>query len=299
MPPAAISISPPGLSKRDLASHLLSIEQDVTQGDISGALTNYDEALRTSRAASETLLPVLINAAAEPLVARRLIPFLKQRPSYFRQYFIQGTDSGTDTTSIAQVGMKVLDRTTRADQDIIDRIIMRFSRDGDYDNAWRMFSWANPGHESAKIIDGDFDHPTPFRLFNWEFTESDALSAEVAPRGKTDSLYLFAYVSRGLAARQLLRLQPGRYALTAMVGDVPAASIDRPTIGITCATGTATLLEPITFPTTRPAMRPKWAARSTVGGDCRYQWLNLTASAASQDQVRTWIDDIFIRPARQ
>ena len=285
------------LSKRDLASHLLSIEQDVSQGDIAGALTNYDEALRTSRAASETLLPVLIDASAEPLVAQRLIPLLRQRPSYFRQYFIQGTDTGTDPASIAQIGTKVLDRSNPDDQDLINRTIMRFSREGDYDDAWQMFSWANPRHESANVINGDFDHPTPFRLFNWEVTQSDSLSAEVAPRGETDSLYLFAYVSRGLAARQLLRLSPGRYELTAKVGDVPEAAIDRPTIGITCATGTSTLLDAVTFPTAGTGAADLRGSFN-VGANCRYQSLNLTASAASQDEVRTWIDDVVIRPVR-
>jgi hypothetical protein len=37
-------------------------------------------------------------------------------------------------------------------------------------------------------------------------------------------------------------------------------------------------------------------ASFTVPAGCRYQWLDLTASATTQDEVRSWIDDIVIRP---
>ena len=283
------------LTKRDLPLQLWWIEQKVTEGNLDQILTYYDQALKTSQRANNVLLPVLTQASAEPLIAQRLPPLLASRPSYFRQFFIQGTDNAINITGLARIGRQVLDRGDSDDQDLINRTIMRFAREQNFDEAWDMFAWAYGGTPDAKVLNGDFQKPVAFRLFNWDFTQSDAVTAEIGPRDDTDSLYLIANVSQGLAARQLLRLPPGRYRLQALVGDVPEAAIDRPTIAISCAVGDGTPLPPSDFPTS-PSGQANLQETLNVRSGCRYQWLELTASAVSQDEVRTWIDDISIRP---
>lgn len=286
------------LTRRDLPTQLWWIEHEVTEGDISGVLAHYDEALKSSRRANEMLLPILARASAEPLVAERLLPLLKERPAYFRQFFIQANDTAPDIGGVAMIGRQLLNRRAPADQDLINRTIMGFARKGEFDDAWTMFTWAAGGAPESGVVNGTFDQPTPFRLFNWEFTQNTDLAAEIAPRGDTDSLYLDARVGRGLVARQLLRLAPGRHRLQALVGDVPEAAIDRPTIGITCAVGGGTPLEPVAFPAS-PSGQVVLRTAFNVPPGCRYQWLDLTASAASQDEVRSWIDDLAIRPAAE
>ncbi len=282
------------LSKRDLPSQLWWIELEAGEGDITGALTYYDEALRTSRSAADRLMPILIEASAEPLVAEKLLPFLERRPTYRRRFFIEGTDTASDVSGVAILGRQVLDRGDSDDQDLINRIITRFGRDGDLDGAWSMFVWARGRPDDESLVNGSFDEPVPFRLFNWELTQSEALSAEIAPRGETDSLFLTARVSRGAVARQLLRLKPGRYVFNAVVGDVPAAAIDRPTITIACVGSGATVMGPVAF-SAGTAGQAEIRQMFDIDSRCRYQSLDLAASAASQDEVRTWIDDIVIR----
>jgi tetratricopeptide (TPR) repeat protein len=285
------------LTSRDLPSQLWWIEQEVAEGDVAGALAQYDAALRTSRRAADILMPVLVEASAQPEVAAALTPILERRPAYFRQFFIRTTDTASDISGAATLGQATLDRGDRDDQDLINRIIMRFGRDGDFDEAREVFTWANGSLPDGNVVNGSFEQPTPFRLFDWEFTPDGDLTAEIAPREDTDSLYLIARVARGLAARQLLQLDPGRYRLDALVGDVPQASIDRPTVGLTCASGSRTVLPPVEFPAS-PGSQAPLRATFTVAPGCRYQWLNLTASASSQDEVRAWIDDISIRSIR-
>jgi tetratricopeptide (TPR) repeat protein len=282
------------LTRRDLPTHLWWIEHEAAEGDISGALAHYDAALKTSRRAQQMLLPVLARASAEPLVAQKLIPWLEPRPAYFRLFFIQATDMASDITGTAAIGRQLLDPGHAPDQDLINRIIRRYGRDGEYGEAWEMFAWARGGAAPGSVTDASFDDPVPFALFNWELTQSGPLTAEVASRGESDALYLVAQVSRGSVARQLLRLEPGRYQLTASVGDVPEAVIDRPTIGITCADDGRQLLEPVVFPATAEAQASLRTAFS-VGTGCRHQWLELTASASTQDEIRSWIDDLSIR----
>lgn len=283
------------LSRRDLATQLWWIEYEVQRGSVPGALTYFDEALRTSPQSSAILIPVLVQAAQEAPIATTLASFLARRPTYFRPFFIQASDNAPDIGQVAVLGMKLLDRRDPDDQDLINRIILRFGRDKKYDAAWRMFTWANLRAPAGFVVNGDFDHPTPFRLFNWDPTDSEALTAEIAPGNGSNSLYLVARISRGLAARQLLRLPVGRYTLSAVVGDVPDAPGDRPTIEIACAADGKPLLAPVKFPPS-PTPDTALAARFDVGATCRYQWLSLQASASSEDETRAWIDDVRIRP---
>ena len=285
------------LSRRDLAAQLWWIEHQVARGDIAGALTFYDQALKTSRRAGDMILPTLARASAEPLVARQLAPFLESRPAWFRLFFIQATDMAPDNTEVAALGTRLLDPGNLEDRDLIDRIIRRFGRDGQYDRAWEVFVWANEGRPQDNIINGSFEEPSGGSLFDWELTRTDVLTAEIAGRGDSDALWLIAEVGRGVVARQMLRLQPGRYELTAVVGEVPDAAIDRPTLAISCADDASVVLAPITFPGSAGAPA-RLAGQFDVGTSCRYQRLELTASASTQDETQAWIDDLVIRPDR-
>ncbi len=286
------------LSRRDLAAQLWWIEHQVARGDIAGALTFYDQALKTSRRAGEMILPTLARASAEPLVAQRLAPFLENRPAWFRLFFIQATDIAPDITEVAALGTRLLDPGNADDRDLIDRIIRRFGRDGRYDQARDVFAWANGGQPpGGGVINGSFEEPSGLSLFDWELTRTDVLTAEIASRGESDALWLIAEVGRGVVARQMLRLQPGRYELTAVVGEVPDAAIDRPTLAISCADDASVVLAPITFPGSAGAPA-RLAGQFDVGAGCRYQWLEITASASTQDETQAWIDDLVIRPRR-
>ena len=287
------------LSRRDLATQLWWIEFEVARGSVPGALTYFDEALRTSPQSADILLPILASAVQEAPIATALAPFLASRPSYFRQFFIQASDTTPDIAQVSRIGRTLLNRLDPDDQDLINRIILRYGRDGKYDNAWRVFVWASGRQPENNVVNGDFDSPTPLRLFNWSPTENDALTAEISPRDGSNSLYLIARVSRGLATRQLVRLSAGRYQLSAIVGDVPDARIDRPTIGIACAKDDKPVLNQVSFPPTAAASGIRLTAQFDVTAGCAYQWLNLLASASSEDETRAWIDNIQIRPVQR
>lgn len=283
------------VTSRDLPSQLWWIEREAAEGDLAGALSYYDQALRTSGRASAMLLPTLAQASADPLVADRLVPLLTPRPSYFRAFFIEGLDGAPDASGVITLGTRLLDRDRPVEHDLINRMIMRLGRDRNFDDAWGIFVWAQGGAPGENIVNGSFDQPSPFALFNWSLTQNEALVTEVLNRENSNSLYLSARSGGGLAARQLLRLMPGRYDLAAIVGDVAEASGDRPTIHLTCAQTDTPILQPVTFPSTPSSQRPLRATFSVAGG-CRYQWLNLTANSSMEEEVRSWIDDITIVP---
>lgn len=284
------------LSRRDLATQLWWIEYEVARNSVTGALTYFDEALRTSPQSANLLMPVLVKAAQEAPIASALRTLLAPRPSYFRPFFIQASDTTPNIREVARLGMTLLDRRNPDDQDLINRLILRFGRDGKYDDARRVFAWADGTEPNGNVTNGDLDHPAAFSLFNWDLTDRNGLSAEISPRDGSNSLYLVARVSRGLVARQLLRLSAGRYELSAVVGDTPDAVIDRPTIDVTCAGSNRSVLAPVQFPSSPSPATPLRAVFG-IGPDCAYQWLNLQAAASSEDETRAWIDDIRIAPA--
>ena len=283
------------LSRRDFATHLWWIEAEVGRGSVFGALHHFDEALRTSKAAADVLMPVLVNAVAEEPVARGLQPFLARRPSYFRQFFIQTSDSGPDYRYTAQLSQHLLNRNEADDRDLINRGINRFGRDHDFDAAARLFDWANRHQHLTPLVNGDLEHPNPFVLFNWDLTTNDSISGSVEANGEgNNALFLIAHVGGGDAARQLLRLPPGVYALSMTVGDVPAAAIDRPTVRIECAgPASGPVLAPVRFPGAATG-KTHVRTRFVVGPGCAYQWLVFAGSASGQDETRAWVDGISI-----
>ena len=68
------------LSRRDLRTGLWSIEDAVGRGNIDQALRNYDITLKTSRAASDLLFPVLSGAIDNAAIRDGLVPILATRP---------------------------------------------------------------------------------------------------------------------------------------------------------------------------------------------------------------------------
>ncbi|HTH29390.1 MAG TPA: hypothetical protein VL918_13105 [Sphingobium sp.] len=282
------------LSRRDLPTQIWWIEHEVARESVPGALKYFDEALRTSPRSSDILLPVLVNAMVEAEIAREVRPFLSSRPSYFRQFFIQATDTTPNINHVATLGMQLLDRQSADDRDLINRIILRFGRDKKFESAWRVFSWGNGGKPFGTLVNGDFESPNLFSLFHWNAPENDTLSAETSAREGSNVLYLVARGPRGVASRQLLRLAPGQYELSAQVGDVPDARIDRPSIDVECASGSKQALAPVAFPPS-PNLASTLRAQFEVAPGCPFQWLNLRASSSTEEETRAWIDNIEIR----
>jgi hypothetical protein len=150
------------------------------------------------------------------------------------------------------------------------------------------------------VVDGSFDGAGGFLPFDWALTQDENLWAarEADPTRRGSVLRLVALNGyTGEVARQLLRLAPGRYRLSARFGDVPAERDAGPKAEVRCASkaGEGPTLAMLAPPPGGSGVR---AAQMVVPAECRFQWLILSAAAASKaDTESPWVDDISVAAA--
>ncbi|UUL82176.1 hypothetical protein [Sphingomonas qomolangmaensis] len=289
-----------GLSRRDVPTQMWLIEDRVQAGDIPGALVHYHRAMQTSRDTRETLLPVLAQAASDPVIARSLAATFVRRPEWWSDFlgrFVATTDSPESLMLIAR-GLR-LDPRSDIDRARLVTIYQRAAILGDAAGARGLFLQVTGQRSQALLVnDGGFEQGRGMPPFDWALAdESDRAGVRETRPGATGAVALTLTGNQGKeVARQLLALAPGRYRLTARVGAVGPGLLSPPTVSVACASGDQGLVESSRFP---PATAPTPMAMDfAIDRACRGQWL-IISSAANVGFLsdEPWIDDIRVVPA--
>ena len=260
------------LSRRNLVAQLWLIEYAVSQGQIAGALSHYDTALRVSPVAPGMLFPVLVSATSDPGILAPLARVLARRPDWAEQYVQQLVQSGTDLDNIARLlammraqGSPVPDRALAT---LVDRLVDA----SQFDGAWRLYAAYRPDARRASIRNPEFatvlTSPT---AFDWTLPEQDTVSADI----REGALHFdSAPAAGGVVARQLLNLTPGEHVIDGEAANIPALGDSAPYLTLECRPGGAELQRLVLVaPGDRPA-RFSWTVR--IPASCAVQSLALT-----------------------
>ena len=285
------------LSRRDLPTELWQIEAAVRRGDVPGALTHYDRALRTSRAAPDLLLPALVAAADDPAIAQPLSKFLARRPNWWVQFMLQAIKDVKNAGVLDDFG-RSLKLTLRdpQDADIANRIIDRLVSDRYYADALAYYGELTGDSKAAgmPIRDGEFNRDPAVLPFDWWFANDPDLAAsrEVFGRGDTRLTVHAGSGKGGEVARQLLVLSPGRYEVAGRAGvsgDQSAAQ--SPGLAIFCLGGASLLTKDVPVAGEGGA---KFGFSFVVPqAGCAAQWLSVTTAPGAQTDA--WVDGFAVR----
>ncbi len=228
------------LSRRELPSRIWAIEEAVSRGDIRGALTNYDFALKTSRNASALLFPILARAISEPRVRAELLPILRRRPvwgSEFIDYLSRAAVNPEGTAAfhpeLARAGLPV---TPLQDARVVDALAAR----GFYDQAWRYYARIRPGADRRKSRDPDFRVASDAQtVFDWQpFNEGGLFGSLVRAKDGGGALaFSVAAASPGKLAEQRQLLPVGRYRIRGTAQGLAVPAGERPYFAVTCDSG--------------------------------------------------------------
>jgi hypothetical protein len=288
------------LSRRDLATQIWLIERDVTKNDISGALTHYDRALRTSSTAGDLLFPILARASIHPKVAEQVSRLLGSRPPWWQPFVRRVTfDAALPAGSIPHLLAALrLDPQLEEERTILADAIRRLEKEGQYASAFHLYrstdSVRAPG---VNIRNSGFEADNPLPPFDWLLVQDPDLRATIDRRGDRGSaLFLLASNGRGgEVARQLLMLAPGTYSLSAVAGDVSGEEVDRPNIGIVCASKDRLRIADLRVPSLPPT-GGRVAREFAVPPRCEAQYLIVSAhSGLDGESSLPWLDDFTIR----
>lgn len=224
------------LSRRDLQSQIWAIENAVARGDVAGALTHYDIALRTSRSAPDLLFPILAAAIADPGVRRQLAIKLAVSPAWGDAFINFAAARGADPRSTAQL-LLMLQRASvpsprEAQASVLDALIV-----GGYaDEAWQYYAAIRPGSDRRRSRDPRFAAAlgTP-TVLDWTVMSDEGVSGSIQNRGN-DGIFDFSTPPGvgGTLLRQIQVLPPGKYRLLGRSSGIDQPAVSRPYWLLTC-----------------------------------------------------------------
>ncbi len=265
------------LTRHDLQTQLWLIETSVQQGNVDQALVHYDRALRTSPNARTLLLPVLVSAVSDPIIARSLTTFLARRPSWRYAFADRLVIAGTNPATIAMLLPAIgLSPNAEFDRRLIGNALIRMVELGDARAAYAVYR--QMGGRSAigadRVNNGNFARDPGLQPFDWWMATDDGLVASREAdekRGYRLRLSVTAGAS-GTLARQLVLVEPGNYALrTRITGETDENS--KLSVKLACTDGS------VLFNQLRDASGAI-VANVTVPAGCSAAWLSFEASGA-------------------
>jgi tetratricopeptide (TPR) repeat protein len=282
------------LSRRDLQTHLWTIEREVARGDVDAALREYDLALRTSIGARELLFPVLTAAIAESPVAQALLRRFRLVPLWRADFLAYlATDARVDPT----VAVRFLE-TARGGVAIapeyLSVLISRAIDAGDYATAWRAYRLVRRDADPRQVRDPGFarlaDAPS---AFDWTPASQGGIAAQAVRQDGASRLEIDAEPgTAGRVIEQLQLLPPGRYRLAVDAGSVSEGG--GLVWALDCRDGPN--LARIAMPSA-PARRYA-TAPFTISASCRVQHLTLTVDAStSPSALHAEIGRVTVAPA--
>lgn len=268
------------LSRRELQTQLWAIEDAVGRGDVSGALRQYDIALRTSRTAPDLLFPVLMAAAADPAIRAALVGTLSARPAWSDAFLTYAAAKGSDPRVTARMfaamrraGVPVF---KEADTAVINALVARNFRS----DAWSYYATVRPGVDRRFSRDPDFraDLTAP-SLFDWMPLNDDGVATSIQ-RGDRGGAFEFSAPASvgGRLLQQLQLLPPGGYRLDGRGTGVEGSSGAQVYWVLTCEDlreiGRVVLSDPM-------RADGRFAGRFDVPPDCPTQTLTLVAQPSN------------------
>ncbi len=284
------------LSRRDLRTRLWAIEDAVERGDISGALRNYDIALRTSRIAPDLLFPVLITAIADDDIRPALVRTLATRPAWGDQFIAYVSGNGPNARATARLFEALQQRRIVQSEGATAALIARLLSEGHVGDAWRYYSSVNPGVDRRLSRDSKFvaNRTTP-SSFDWNLVGDSGIAATIQ-RGERGGIFDFSVPPSlgGPVLEQMQWLPAGSYVLEGHSIEINQPDATLPYWVLRCGEGRE--LGRVVVPAS-VRDNGRFVGRFRVPADCPVQHLTLIARATEQMTGTTGqIDSVRLRP---
>ena len=292
------------VSRRNPFAQLWMIEDHVSRGDVAGALVHYDRAMRVSVNLRGTLIPILLQASADPAIAKSLATTLSNRPNWWPDALGAIIYQGSAPAVTLPIVLRQLKLQPGNSQErtFLGAAMRRLADGGAFSQAAGLYREAR-GNQRANgnlVRDGGFDTDSFLPPFEWDLHGEAGLTATVQPREGAEGRSLFLSVNQGRQgelARQLLLLKPGHYRFAALAGDIRGDAFERPQIKLFCATAEARVTLDVRLNAADQGGAWTRSDFDVPASSCPAQWLVIASAAPEQGgQGDPWIDEVAIKP---
>lgn len=266
------------LSRRTLAANVWTMADAAKKKDLGAALGALDNALRTSDEAEAALIQSLVQNLTHPELIAPLARLLQDRPPWSDDFWHQAFRVPAALPNVAQLRLIAHQRRLPVSPDDDRALLDELTRNRLFSEAEQIFAIVRPDDRSGgeMVRNASYASVPQVRPFDWQLFFDESLTADVVP--SPGQLVLRVYEGGGgRAARQLIDLAPGQYALAATFagGTSPTAAL---TASLTCAEDSeAGALAPVPL---RRGDAPHVIA--VPDGGCRYYWLDLNVAPDKQ-----------------
>lgn len=284
-------------SRRNSLTELWLLEDAVARNEIGEALVHYDRAMRVTVELRSHLLPVLNNAASDPAILNALVPILRQRPLWWKDYLQFLGQNGSDSRVMTAVLASTRPNIGIPEERVLAENILRrmVAQGGEREAilAANRLEGISGGNRSLR--GGDFDTTDGVLPFAWWLRDESDIRAyrDTVPNGTMGLRIETTSDTSGGVAQQLVGLSRGSYMLSGVVGNVPADPASRPTIAVAC--GNAQPIARFILPGA-PDAGTSFRFRFIVpGGDCPTQWISIMTASIGDTNI--WLDGLKLASA--
>lgn len=287
------------LSRRELPARLWMIEDAVQRNDVSGAIRNYDIALRTSREAPELLFPILSDAIADPAIAQTLVSTYAMQPPWGDAfiYHLSGQKSNPKTSAafLQLLGARGIAVPDVAKAGVVNSLVAK----GAFDEAWSYYRTFRAGVDRRRSRDpnflAEFKAPTEF---DWIPVMSDTGIIATIQRTAQGGVFDFAAPSTigGIVLQQLQWLPQGQYRLEGRSSGLALSQSDLPYWILTCSDGRE--IGRVNLPNSSEN-NGSFVGDFKVDANCQSQMLRLVVRPATEMQgVSGQISRVILHPVQ-
>ncbi len=228
------------LSRRELGTRLWLIEDAVGRGDIKAALGHYDVALRTARAAPDTLFPVLAQAIGDEQINRGAAAILAKSPAWKDEFFAYLGEKSSDPAASARLFRRLTAAGVAPGEGPQAGVVNALIAKGRFASAWDFYRTLRPGARRDRLRDPEFTaglaRPS---LFDWLPVTLDAGISASIQGGERGGVFDFAAPATvgGTVLQQFELLAPGTYRLSGRSAGLAQPADSRPYWQLVCADG--------------------------------------------------------------
>ena len=275
------------LTQRDEIVNLWLVNRDLQSDRLDEALARWDVTLRSIGDRRGYVVTTMAAALADPRLIPSFYRLLRTQPPWAPDFWHAAaqTPPSLDNaarlrTALARAG---IGGERERDNLMLTALVERryFARALDLAEALGQ----GRGAAGGALTNGDFSRDPAGSPLDWQLPSSGEVGASVDTRASLLEISA-AGGARGLVARQLVNLDPGRYRLVVVLG--AAAETSPLTVGLTCA-------EEGSSPGRTFVVDARAAAQEIDlrGARCRHHWVTLSVNATDHpDGIDITVDSV-------
>lgn len=210
------------LTRRDLATQFWLIEEAVSRGNVAGALSHYDHALRTKPGSQQVLFPVMTVAVEDPVLWPAFDRYVREPAPWlgdFARFAVRNTKQpGVIARFFQRSGGLPRDEAFAA---LEAELLKRLVEAGTFAEASRYYRSLN-GADPAILAETGFTGATTqekFAPLTWELFAGPGISSAFLRDEKGEAIRLHATMetsATGAIARKIVYVAPGNYRFRAV-----------------------------------------------------------------------------------